>query len=77
MKTTIDIPEEELRDLMKYTGARSKREAVATAITDFNRRHRLMLLVEQFGTFDGFITQEELQHMRASDSMPADLQEED
>jgi len=67
MKTTIDIPEEELRDLMKFTGARSKREAVMTAIFELNRRHRLQLLVQQFGTFDGFFTQEELRRMRDSD----------
>lgn len=77
MKTTIDIPEEALRDLMKYTGAHSKREAVLTAIAEFNRRQRLMLLVEQFGTFDGFITQEELQRMRAIDSIPTSLQGDD
>jgi len=52
---------------MKFTGARSKREAVMTAIVELNRRHRLQLLVEQFGTFDGFFTQEELRRMRDSD----------
>jgi hypothetical protein len=67
MKTTIDIPEEDLRDLLKHTGARSNREAVMTAIIDFNRRHRLQLLVQQFGTFDGFFTQEELRRMRERD----------
>jgi Arc/MetJ family transcription regulator len=64
MKTTIDIPDKELRDAMKYTGARSKREAVVTAITDFNRRQRLQRLAQQFGTFDEFLTHEELRHMR-------------
>ena len=67
MKTTIDIPEEDLRDLLKHTGARSKREAVMTAIVEFNRRHRLQLLAQQFGTFDGFFTQEELRRMRERD----------
>jgi Arc/MetJ family transcription regulator len=37
MKTTIDIPEKELQDAMELTGARSKREAVVTALTEFNR----------------------------------------
>ncbi|HEV7508183.1 MAG TPA: type II toxin-antitoxin system VapB family antitoxin [Thermoanaerobaculia bacterium] len=64
MKTTIDIPEKELQDAMEFTGARSKREAVVTALTDFNRRQRLERLVEKFGTFDGFMTQEELSRMR-------------
>ena len=64
MKTTIDIPEKELRDAMRNTGARSKREAVVTALADFNRRRRLERLAEQFGTFDDFVTPEELQHRR-------------
>jgi Bacterial antitoxin of type II TA system, VapB len=64
MKTTIDIPERELRDAMKYTGARSKREAVVAALVDFNRRQRLQRLAQQFGTFDEFMTQDELRRMR-------------
>jgi Arc/MetJ family transcription regulator len=64
MKTTIDIPEKELQDAMEFTGARSKREAVVTALTEFNRRRRLERLVEKFGTLDGFMTQEELRRMR-------------
>ncbi len=64
MKTTIDIPDKELRDAMKYTGARSKREAVVTAIADFNRRQRLQRLAQQFGTFEEFLTHEELRQMR-------------
>jgi len=64
MKTTIDIPEKELRDAMKYTGARSKREAVVAALVDFNRRQRLHRLAQQFGTFEEFLSQEELQRMR-------------
>ena len=64
MKTTIDIPEKELRDAMRYTGARSKREAVVAALVDFNRRQRLQRLTQQFGTFDEFLTHEELRRMR-------------
>jgi Arc/MetJ family transcription regulator len=64
MKTTIDIPDKELRDAMRYTGARSKREAVVAALVDFNRRQRLQRLTQQFGTFDEFLTHEELRRMR-------------
>ena len=64
MKTTIDIPDKELRDAMRYTGARNKREAVVTALIDFNRRQRLKKLAEQFGTFDELMTQDDLRRMR-------------
>lgn len=49
---------------MKYTGARSKREAVVAALADFNRRQRLQRLAQQFGTFDEFLSQDELRRMR-------------
>lgn len=67
MKTTIDIPNEALEEALRHTGARTKREAVVTAITDFNRRRRLERLVERFGTFRNFLTREELRRLREDD----------
>ncbi|HEX9942247.1 MAG TPA: type II toxin-antitoxin system VapB family antitoxin [Thermoanaerobaculia bacterium] len=64
MKTTVDIPENELREAMRHTGAKTKREAVVIALSDFNRRRRLQKLAEKFGTLDEFMTQEELRRMR-------------
>ena len=37
MKTTIDIPQNELDDAMRFLNAKSKREAVVTALREFNR----------------------------------------
>lgn len=67
MKTTVDIPDEELEELMRHTGARTKRDAIVTAIRDFNRRKRLEKLAEQLGTFDGFMSLEELLRLREMD----------
>lgn len=64
MKTTIDIPERALRDVMRNTGAATKREAVVTAIEDYNRRKRLAAIVKDFGTLKDFMTQEELARSR-------------
>jgi adenine/guanine phosphoribosyltransferase-like PRPP-binding protein len=64
MKTTVDIPETELREAMRHTGARTKRAAVVIALSEFNRRRRLQRLAESFGTLDEFMTQEELRRMR-------------
>ncbi|MCP3958334.1 MAG: type II toxin-antitoxin system VapB family antitoxin [bacterium] len=64
MKTSIDIPEEELEEALRHTRARTKREAVVTALTDFNRRRRLAKVVESFGTFEHFLTHEELSRLR-------------
>ncbi len=64
MKTTIDIPDRELRDILRSTGARTKREAVVTAIVEFNRRRRLARLVQRLGTFEHFLSHDELDRLR-------------
>jgi Arc/MetJ family transcription regulator len=64
MKTTVDIPEKELREAMRHLGAKTKREAVVTALSEFNRRRRLQQLAASFGTLEGLMTQEELSRMR-------------
>jgi len=64
MKTTIDIPGEELQQLLENTGAKTKREAVVTAVRDFNKRHRLAKLAEMLGTFEDFMDAGELKQMR-------------
>jgi len=64
MKTTIDIPTEELKQAMQYTGARTKKDAVVFALKDFNKRQRLARLAKMLGTFDDFMTQDDLKIMR-------------
>ena len=65
MKTTIDIPELALEEAMKFTGAKTKRDAVVNVVEDFNRRHRLAALAKRLrGSMPNFMTQEDLQVMR-------------
>ena len=64
MKTTIDIPEDELSDAMRFTRARTKREAVVTAIADFNRRRRMAELVGYAGTCPDLMSVDELLALR-------------
>lgn len=62
MKTTIDIPENELRDAMRYTRSTTKREAVVKILEEFNRRRRMAELVKYAGTFsDRFPTNDEIE----------------
>ena len=68
MKTTIDIPEGTMDEAMKFTGAKTKREAVVTAVERFNRLKRLERLNARVrGQFRDFMTQTELQAMREAD----------
>jgi hypothetical protein len=64
MKTTIDIPESELAEAMAFTRARTKREAVVTALMDFNRRRRMSALVKHAGTCRDFMTADEVRSLR-------------
>jgi len=64
MKTTVDIPDDELADAMKFTRAKTKREAILTAITEFNRRRRMAELVKHAGSSTTFLTAAELQELR-------------
>ena len=64
MKTTVDIPDKELSDAIRYTRAKTKREAIVAAITDFNRRKRMAELVKHAGTCDALMTVEELRRQR-------------
>jgi Ca2+-binding EF-hand superfamily protein len=62
MKTTVDIPENELRDAMRFTKAKTKREAVVRVLEEFNRRRRMAELIKYAGTFsDSFPTNEEIE----------------
>ena len=49
IKTTVEIPDHSLKTLLKLTQAKTKREAIVTAVDDFNRRHAVDAVVNRFG----------------------------
>ena len=61
MKTTIDIPENALADAMRFTGAKTKRDAVLMALDDFNRRRRVENFLKLAGSFPDFPTNDEIE----------------
>jgi len=60
MKTTIDIPDEALRDAFRFTGAKTKRAAVVTALEDFCRRRRMAEAAGILGRSDTFMSHDDL-----------------
>lgn len=52
---------------MRFTGATTKRDAVVTALKDFNRRQRMAALAKHFGTSDTFMTHAELMKLRQTE----------
>lgn len=69
MKTTVDIPDREFRELLRLTKAKTKREAIVIAIADFNRRQRMAALVKHSGTFRSLMTNEEIEALEAQEAI--------
>ena len=67
MKTTINIPGDILKDAMRFSKAKTKREAVVSAIADYNRRQRMAALARHLGTCRNLMTADELRRMRESE----------
>lgn len=61
MKTTVDIPEKSLMDAMRFTGAKTKREAVVKALEDFNRRQRVEAFLKLAGSCPDFPSNDEIE----------------
>ena len=64
MKTTVDIPDDELQDAIRFTRARTKREAIVTAITEFNQRRRMAELAKRAGSCPDLLTVDQLRQLR-------------
>jgi hypothetical protein len=64
MKTTVDIPEDELRDAMRFARARTKREAIVTAIAEFNHRRRMADLAKRAGSCPDLLSVDDLRRLR-------------
>jgi Arc/MetJ family transcription regulator len=64
MKVAFDIPDQELEEAMRLTGAKTQREAVVIALSELNRRRTLQQLADRFGTLDDFMSLDDLRKMR-------------
>jgi hypothetical protein len=52
---------------MRFARATTKREAVVTALRDFNRRKRIAALTKHFGASDTFMTHADLMKLRRAE----------
>lgn len=68
MKTSVDIPDKDLKEVLKHTQAKTKKEAIVFVVKDFNKRRRLTELAKILGTFKEFMTREDLKKIREDDS---------
>ena len=63
MKTTLNIPDKRMKALLKATKAKTKTEAINTAIEDYIYQENVKKVMALAGT-GGFMTPEELSEMR-------------
>ena len=63
MKTTLNIPDKRMKALLKATKAKTKTEAINTAIEDYIYHENVKKVMALAGT-GGFMTREELSEMR-------------
>ena len=52
MRTTLDLPEDLVREAREVTGLGSKTETIVYALKEVVRRHRIEALKAMFGTID-------------------------
>jgi hypothetical protein len=64
MKTTINIPDNRMKALLKATKAKTKTEAINKAIEDYIHQENVKALLALEGSSADFMTQDELQDMR-------------
>ena len=65
MVTTVNIPDDVLREAMRHAKAKTEQEAVLRAVDEFNRRHRQTEILKYLGTFEQFVTPDELEAARS------------
>ncbi len=65
MRTTIDINEDLINEVMKKAGVKTKKEAIVTAMKDYLRFKKIEELKELVGNYDAFdLTLSDLKKMR-------------
>lgn len=68
MKTTVDVPEAELEDILRFTRAATTREAIVMVIVEYKRRCRMAALEGHCKQGELMITPEQLQRQRGTGS---------
>jgi Arc/MetJ family transcription regulator len=65
MRTTIDINEDLIRDVMRKAGVKTKKDAIVTALKDYLKRRKVEELKGLIGNYESFdLTLDDLKKMR-------------
>ena len=64
MKTTIDIPEKILSEVLLYSKMKSKKDAIITAMEEYVQKKKMEKFASKLGTLENLISSAELQKLR-------------
>jgi len=64
MKTTIDIPEDILSEVLLYSKKKSKKDAIVTAMQEYIQKKKMEKFALKLGTLENIISTNELQKIR-------------
>ena len=67
MTTTLEIPDDVLKLVMRATGVASPQEAILTALKEYAARGDQRSLIPLLGTLHEFMTVDELKKMRETE----------
>ncbi|AMM40083.1 hypothetical protein HS1_000277 [Candidatus Desulfofervidus auxilii] len=67
MRTLIDIQDELIKDLLKETGVKTKKEAITIAIKNYLNQKRRERLASLIGNYEFGYNLEDLEEMRKDD----------
>ena len=64
MKTTVDIPDDILKDVMRMSEAKTKKDAIILAMQEYIAKKKMASMSKYLGTFETLISQKELADIR-------------
>jgi hypothetical protein len=64
MKTTIDIPDKILSEVLLYSNRKSKKDAILTAMEEYIQKKKMEKFASKLGTLENLISTAELQKLR-------------
>ena len=66
-KTTVVLDETLLQEAKEATGAKTKKETIETALSEVVKRRQRELLIEEMGTYNLDLEQNDIEKMRGHD----------
>jgi len=67
MRTTLDLPRDLVAKVRRLSNAKTKREAVMTAMEEYVRQREQQEFLDLLGTFRYNLSQEDLRKLRGDD----------